>query len=58
MKKFISALLTFALAFFIFSLLYDSQSFFPNYGERDLNNAVSQGYIDKNTDETLALIHI
>ncbi|MDY6894546.1 MAG: Na(+)/H(+) antiporter subunit B [Thermotogota bacterium] len=52
MKKFISALLTFALAFFIFSLLYDSQSFFPNYGERDLNNTVSQGYIDKNTDET------
>jgi len=52
MKKFISALLTIVVAFFIFSLLYDSQSFFPKYGERDLNNAVSQGYIDKNTDET------
>ena len=52
MKKFISALLTFALAFFIFSLLYDSESFFPKYGERDLNNNVSQGYIEKNADET------
>lgn len=52
MKKFISALLTFALAFFIFSLLYDSESFFPKYGERDLNNTVSQGYIEKNVDET------
>jgi len=52
MKKFISVLLTFVVAFFMFSLLYDSQSFFPNYGERDLNNAVSQEYIDKDTDET------
>jgi len=52
MKKFISALMTLALAFFIFSLLYDPESFFPKYGERDLNNTVSQKYIEKNVDET------
>jgi len=52
MKKFISVLLTFAIAFFMFSLLYDSQNLFPKYGERDLNDTVSQGYIDKDTDET------
>jgi len=52
MKKFVAALLTFTVAFFIFSLLYDSQSFFPKYGEKDLNNTISQRYLEKNVDET------
>lgn len=51
MKKFISAFLTIAIAFFVFSLLYDSQSMFPKYGEKDLSKIVSQRYIEKNVDE-------
>lgn len=51
MKKFISALLTFAIAFFVFSLLFESQNLFPKYGEKDLNSTVSQRYVDKSVDE-------
>ncbi|PNR94812.1 Na(+)/H(+) antiporter subunit B [Petrotoga sp. 9PWA.NaAc.5.4] len=51
MKKFISALLTFAIAFFVFSLLFESQNLFPKYGEKDLNSTVSRRYVDKSVDE-------
>lgn len=51
MKKFISALLTFVIAFFVFSLLFESQNLFPKYGEKDLNSTVSRRYVDKSVDE-------